>query len=170
MKKIIISLISLFVASATFADGLLINGTGLLITNANLKSSWYGYWTNISTNVYFYPQPPTTTTGSSWTPDFSLGMVHQITLNGNGTISAPTGLVQEMVGQFFTLLFIQDATGGRQPTMATNFWFGDLTTIPTNRLLILNTNIGYRSYYRALVTRTNSVRLDMVGYQPGYAP
>lgn len=67
-----------------------------------------------------------------------------------------------MVGDTFRLVFIQDATGSRTLTAATNYLFGtDITG------LTLTTNAGARDYAVVYVRRTNV--FDVIGFVRGYA-
>lgn len=130
---------------------------------ASIAPNWFARTEASGTNVVILPQPVDTTTASTWAPDFSAGRVHQVTMNGNLTLSAPDGVTEDMVGQTFLLVLVQDSTGGRTVTPATNYLFGlEVTGIG------VSTNAGSRSYVNVLLRRTNVV--DVLGSLTGYAP
>lgn len=133
------------------------------ITNVNFRSSWANKASISSvTNVDWIPQPPTTASATSLTPAFNSSRGHEFTLTGNATLNAPSGVTSAMVGDTFRLVFIQDSTGGRTLTTATNYLFGsDITG------LTLTTNAGARDYAVVYVRRTNV--FDVVGFVRGYA-
>ncbi len=132
------------------------------ITNVNFRSSWANKASVSSvTNVDWIPQPPTTASSASLTPAFDSSRGHEFTLTNNATLNAPSGVASGMVGDTFRLVFIQDATGGRTLTAATNYLFGsDITG------LTLTTNAGARDYAVVYVRRTNV--FDVVGFVRGY--
>lgn len=146
------------------AGGASIAVDGTNVSSANLKSGWSGTFSVASsTNISFIPKAVQSTTTSSWTPDFSSGRVHQATLNGNLTLNAPSNVSSDMVGQTFTLIFVQDGTGGRTITSATNYLFGtDITGIT------LTTNASYRDYVTVMVRGTSV--FDVIGVSRGYSP
>jgi hypothetical protein len=133
------------------------------ITNVNFRSSWANKASVSSvTNVDWIPQPPTTASSASLTPAFDSSRGHEFTLTNNATLNAPSGVASGMVGDTFRLVFIQDSTGGRTLTAATNYLFGsDITG------LTLTTNAGARDYAVVYVRRTNV--FDVVGFVRGYA-
>lgn len=133
------------------------------ITNVNFRSSWANKASISSvTNVDWIPQPPTTASATSLTPAFNSSRGHEFTLTGNATLNAPSGVTSAMVGDTFRLVFIQDSTGGRTLSTATNYLFGsDITG------LTLTTNAGARDYAVVYVRRTNV--FDVVGFVRGYA-
>lgn len=136
---------------------------GVAITNINFRSS-YAARASVTavTNVDWLPQPPTTTSATSLTPAFGSSRAHEFTLTGAATLNAPSGITSDMVGDTFRLVFIQDSTGNRTLTVATNYLFGtDITGIT------LTTNSGARDYAVVYVRRTNA--LDVVGFVRGYA-
>lgn len=128
-----------------------------------IVSNWFARPVGSSTNTVLQPQPIAEATTSSWTPDFSAGRVHQVTMSGNLTLSAPTGTTEDMLGQTFLLILVQDSTGGRSVTPATNYLSGLEVTG-----LGVSTNAGSRSYVTVLLRRTNV--LDVLGSLSGYAP
>lgn len=128
---------------------------------ANIESNWYARTEASGTNVVILPQPPVTVTTNAWAPDFSAGRVHKVTMNGNLTLSAPIGVDSDMVGQTFLLVLVQDSTGGRTVTPATNYLFGLEVTG-----LGVSTNAGSRSYVNVMLRRTNV--LDVLGSLTGY--
>lgn len=133
------------------------------ITNVNFRSSWANKaLVSGVTNVDWVPQPPTTASATSLTPAFNSSRGHEFTLTGNATLNAPSGVTSDMVGDTFRLVFIQDSTGGRTLSTATNYLFGsDITG------LTLTTNAGARDYAVVYVRRTNV--FDVVGFVRGYA-
>ena len=133
------------------------------ITNVNFRSSWANKASVSSvTNVDWIPQPPTTASSASLTPAFNSSRGHEFTLTNNAILNAPSGVTSDMVGDTFRLVFIQDATGGRTLTAATNYLFGsDITG------LTLTTNAGARDYMVLYVRRTDV--FDVIGFVRGYA-
>ena len=150
------------IASSGGGGGLtLIDGSA--ITNVNLRSS-YAIKASVSsvTNVDWVPQPVTTASTASLTPAFGSSRGHEFTLTNNATLNAPSGVTSAMVGDTFRLVFIQDATGNRTVTTATNYLFGsDITG------LTLTTNAGARDYMVLYVRRTDV--FDVIGFVRGYA-
>lgn len=149
--------------------------TGIPTKNAirdKIESMSSGGGTSIATNWFvkptvagslttLVPQPVAATTNSTWAPDFSSGRVHRVTMNGNLTLSAPSNVASEMIGQTFLLILEQDSTGGRSVTTATNYLFGqEITSIG------VSTNAGSRSYVTVCVLRTNV--LDVLGNLTGF--
>lgn len=69
------------------------------------------------------------TDGSTITPDLSLGTKFAVVLGGNRTLAAPSNGTSHD-GQTFEIFFIQDSTGSRTITLATNYIAGtDITGI-----------------------------------------
>lgn len=133
------------------------------ITNVNFRSSWANKaLVSGVTNVDWVPQPPTAASATSLTPAFNSSRGHEFTLTGNATLNAPSGVTSAMVGDTFRLVFIQDSTGGRTLSTATNYLFGsDITG------LTLTTNAGARDYVVVYVRRTDV--FDVIGFVRGYA-
>lgn len=78
---------------------------------------------------------------SAYTPDYSLGTVHTVTLTGNVTFAAPTNMV---AGNSLTLILTQDATGGRTATWNASYkWLGGTPTLSTTGASIDVVNIFY---------------------------
>lgn len=129
----------------------------------SIATNWFVSPTVSGSLTTLNPKAIQSTTTSSWTPDFSAGRVHQATLNGNLTLNTPSNISSDMLGQKFTLIFVQDSTGNRTISPATNYLFGtDITG------LTLTTNGSYRDYVDVIVRRTNI--LDVVGFSRGYQP
>lgn len=148
----------------------LAQGDGSALTNLpsggggmTIVSNWFARTAAAGTNVAVLPQPVAAATASTWAPDFGAGRVHQVTMSGNLTLSAPTGTTDDMLGQTFLLILVQDSTGGRSVTPATNYLSGLEVTG-----LGVSTNAGSRSYVTVLLRRTNV--LDVLGSLSGYAP
>lgn len=146
-------------ASTAYVDRAVASGGGgggtAIATNWFVKPSVSGALTTL------VPQPIAATTNSTWAPDFSAGRVHRVTMNGNLTLSAPSNVTAEMIGQTFLLILEQDGTGGRSVTSATNYLFGqEITSIG------VSTNAGSRSYVTVCVLRTNV--LDVLGNLTGF--
>ena len=139
----------------------LVDGTE--IPGVNFQSSYYAKASVASTtNVTWVPQPPATSTASSFTPAFNSTRSHEFTLNAAATLNAPSGVTSSMLGDTFKLVFIQDSTGNRTLSVATNYLFGtDITGIT------LSTNAGARDYVTVYVRRTDV--FDVVGFVRGYA-
>jgi hypothetical protein len=95
----------------------------------------------------------TSSTGSTFTPNFASGRLHQFTMTGNTTLAVPAGVTTNMVGATFILEFIQDSTGSRTLTVPTNFMFGSEVTG-----FYVSTNAGSSSYATLIVLRTNVFR------------
>lgn len=153
----------LLYATAAGTNSSIVYVEGAAITNINFRSS-YAARASVTavTNVDWLPQPPTTTSATSLTPAFGSSRAHEFTLTGAATLNAPSGITSDMVGDTFRLVFIQDSTGNRTLTVATNYLFGtDITGIT------LTTNAGARDYAVVYVRRTNA--LDVVGFVRGYA-
>jgi hypothetical protein len=78
---------------------------------------------------------------SAYTPDYSLGTVHTVTLTGNVTFAAPTNMA---AGNSLTLILTQDATGGRTGTWNASYkWLGGTPTLSTTAASIDVVNIFY---------------------------
>lgn len=146
-------------ASTAYVDRAVASGGGgggtAIATNWFVKPSVSGALTTL------FPQPIAAATNSTWSPDFSAGRVHRVTMSGNLTLSVPAGVSDDMIGQTFLLILQQDSTGGRSVSAATNYMFGqEITSIG------VSTNAGSRSYVTVCVLRTNV--LDVLGNLTGY--
>jgi hypothetical protein len=131
-------------------------------TTTNLVSGWFGKWSTTSSQSTLLPQEVQTSLSASWTPAFDQGMSHEVTMTNNLTLSAPSGVTSDMVGHVFRLVLIQDSTGNRSVTSATNYLFGaDITGIYPS------TNAGNRTYYSVYVRRTNV--FDVIAESRGYS-
>lgn len=143
------------------SGGLYVDGSS--ITGANIKSNWDRKFLASGTNVTAVPQEVQSATSASWAPDFAEGRIHEVTLSGNLTLNAPSNVNADMIGQTFTLVFVNGTSGGFTiSSWATNYLFGtDVTG------LTLTTNAGFRDYASVMVRRTNV--FDVVGFVRGYA-
>lgn len=166
MKKL--GLLIAFLISAKVSAQIFVEGSGP-ITNANFAANFFQKYSVSSTNVTALPQEIQVASGTNLVPDFAQSMTHEFTLTGNSTLALPSNLASTMAGKLFLLVLIQDGTGGRQCVAATNYYDGDTVRIGTNRVLILNTNIGYRNFFSVYV-RSNLVTLDVIGGVTGYRP
>lgn len=94
----------------------------------------------------------TISTVASYVTDFSKARIYQLNLSTNLTLGVPTNAVN---GQLLTWEFVQDATGNRTLTLATNYLF------PTNFASItLVTNGGYRDIVQGVFhTNNNLIRI-----------
>lgn len=151
------------IASAGGGGGGLTLIDGTAKTNVNFRSSYYSKASVSSvTNVDWIPQPVSSASTASFTPAFNSSRSHEFTLTNTATLNAPSGVTTDMVGDTFRLVFIQDSTGNRTLSAATNYLFGsDITG------LTLTTNAGARDYAVVYVRRTNA--FDVIGFVRGYA-
>lgn len=148
-----------FVSAAVAASGGGGGGGG-----TSIAPNWYARTAAAGTNVVILPQPVDTTTASTWAPNFAAGKILRVVLNGDLTLSAPTGVTEDMIGQTFLLQLVQDSTGGRSVTSVDSAYKtgSEITGIG------LSTNANSRSYVPVIVVTTN--QFDIVGSITGYQP
>ena len=84
-------------------------------------------WFRQVANIAVDPTPTTVTPytityAATITPDYANGSIQKVVLTGNVTVNFPTN---GTVGSEFTLVFEQDATGGRVITLDAGFKLGD---------------------------------------------
>lgn len=102
----------------------------------------------------------TLTDAATIATDCSQGMNFTVTLGANRTLGAPSN---GKGGRYYSWEVIQDATGNRTLSFATNFVFGtDITGIT------LSTNATYRDYIRAKCRTDNTNVFSVVGFVRGY--
>jgi hypothetical protein len=78
---------------------------------------------------------------SAYTPNYSNGSVHTVTLTGNVTFAAPTNMV---AGESMTLILTQDGTGSRTGTWNASYkWLGGTPVLSTTAASIDVVNIFY---------------------------
>lgn len=78
---------------------------------------------------------------SAYTPNYSNGSVHTVTLTGNVTFAAPTNMV---AGESMTLILTQDGTGSRLGTWNASYkWLGGTPALSTAAASIDIVNIFY---------------------------
>lgn len=65
--------------------------------------------------------PTKASASTSYAPDVSAAETHVVTLTGATTIAAPTGTAQMQPGTRFALVVVQDTTGGRALSWASNW-------------------------------------------------
>jgi len=148
-----------FVSAAVAAGGGGGGGGG-----ASIADNWFARTATAGTNVVVLPPAVSSATTASWAPNFAAGKVLRVVMNGNLTLSAPTGVTEDMIGQTFLLQLVQDGTGGRAiASVDSTFRFGrEITAIG------LSTNANSRSYATVVVAATN--QFDVLGSLTGYAP
>lgn len=155
-------------------DGTSINATGggggsvfvdgSTVSNPNFKSNWRTkLFAESTTNVVGYPALQVSSSGSSFTPDLSASMTFAWTLTGTTTINAPSNVTTNHIGQIINIEVLQDGTGGRSATWATNYAGGGDITTP----LSLSTSANYADHVAVKVIRTNY--FEFVGLSRGFA-
>ena len=78
---------------------------------------------------------------SAYTPNYSNGSVHTVTLTGNVTFAAPTNMP---AGSSLTLILTQDGTGSRTGTWNASYkWMGGTPTLSTTATAIDVVNVFY---------------------------
>jgi hypothetical protein len=78
---------------------------------------------------------------SAYTPNYSNGTVHKVTLTGNVTFAAPTNMP---AGSSLTLILTQDGTGSRTGTWNASYkWMGGTPTLSTTAAAIDVVNVFY---------------------------
>jgi hypothetical protein len=150
--------------SATGGGGSSVSVDSASVAAPNFLSNYAGRFAIAgSTNISILPQPQATGSASTFTPNFGSTRTHVFTLTNNATLAAPSGVTSDMIGDTFRIVLVQDGTGGRTITTATNYLYG-----ATISELSLSTGAGYRDYVSVFV-RTTSV-FDVVGFVRGFSP
>lgn len=93
-----------------------------------------------------------TNTGSSYTPNWLNGTVHNVTANSSFTLQIPANMP---VGSSMTIIITQDATGGRVMTAASGFRFANAfrtLSVAGNSVDMINIFRNSSSYFASLTT------------------
>lgn len=93
---------------------------------------------------------------TAYTPNYSNGTVHTVTMGGNVTFAAPTNMAS---GNSLTLILTQDATGGRTGTWNASYkWAGGTPTLSTTANAVDVVNIFYdgTNYLSSISKQDNS--------------
>lgn len=146
------------------------NGTGpvgLLLSSSNTVVGW-----DAAGNLTNYPISSfgssstlnvVSDTNSSAAPDFTAGHVFKYTMTNNFSLLAPTNVTSANVDRMYTIHLIQDGTGTRSPTIATNYQYNG-----TIAGITVTTNANYTDMIRVYVVSTN--RFTIVGHATGVLP
>ena len=142
----------------TLSSGALLKGAGTsAITTATAGTDFVAPSTATNFTAQQYFGTSTLTDGATISWAVGSAQVAQVTLGGNRTFGAPTGLVN---GGFYALAVIQDATGSRTISWNSVFkWTGG--TAPT-----LSTGAGAKDYF---VFRSDGTNLYEQGRSLGVA-
>ena len=112
------------------------NGTG----STNLNSAVFNTFREVVYSIG--------TTSGTITPDFADGSIQQITLNGNLTFSAITGIA---AGKSLTLIVTQDGTGSHALTSTMKFAGGSKTlSTDANAIDVISVFYDGSTYYASL--------------------
>lgn len=112
------------------------NGTG----STNLNSAVFNTFREVVYSIG--------TSSGTITPNFANGSIQQITLNGNMTFSAITGIE---AGKSFTLIVTQDGTGSRELTSTMKFAGGSKTlSTAANSIDVISVFYDGSVYYASL--------------------
>lgn len=153
---------------AGFADGTDDGGSGSSITvdgssATNLNSGPFVKLKRTGEEVEFVSPDAVTASGTSATPDFSASDFFEYTLTGNFTLNAASNVSSNFNGKVFKVRLIQDGTGSRLLTLATNWETSGIVSGVT-----LTTNASYSD--EILVQVLDGTRTVMVGFVPGIKP